>query len=144
MNMPLLFCYGSNLSPAQMRRRCPTAAFEAKAALRGYRLEFCGYSAAWGGAVATLVPSRAARVEGALYTLSLADRAALDRHEGPYRRIAVSVRDGAGRRRRAQAYVLEGRPPGAPSPRYLGVIALAYARLGLDSDALRMALGVEP
>jgi gamma-glutamylcyclotransferase (GGCT)/AIG2-like uncharacterized protein YtfP len=140
---PLLFAYGSNLDAAQMRRRCPTAAFAGRAALRGYRLAFAGYSAAWGGAVATVVPSSGGTVEGALYRISLADRQRLDRHEGvpfAYARIQVNLRDESGRRRRAHAYVLDGRPPGVPSPLYVGVIARAYGRLGFDRRALYAAL----
>jgi gamma-glutamylcyclotransferase (GGCT)/AIG2-like uncharacterized protein YtfP len=140
---PLIFAYGSNLDAAQMRRRCPSAAFAGRAALRGYQLAFAGHSAAWGGAVATLLPARAGLVQGALYRLSLADRLLLDRYEGVplvYQRVGVSLRDEHGRRRRAHVYVLTGRTPGAPSARYLAVITRAYARLGFDRRALYAAL----
>ncbi len=53
MKRTLYFAYGSNLSEAQMRARCPGARPAGRAALHGYRLAFAGYSALWGGAVAT-------------------------------------------------------------------------------------------
>jgi cation transport regulator ChaC len=89
-----------------------------------------------------LVRAGGATVQGVLYRLSLTDRLLLDRYEGVplfYQRVAVSLRDENGRRRRAHAYVLTGRQPAAPSTRYLGVITRAYARLGFDRRPLARA-----
>jgi len=48
MKTTLCFAYGSNLDPAQMRRRCPRARPGRRATLYGYRLAFGGHSQAWG------------------------------------------------------------------------------------------------
>lgn len=80
--MPLVFAYGSNMNPVQMRRRCPSARFDSVVELAGYRLAFCGHSAGWGGAVATIERARKASVWGVVWRISEADLRALDRFEG--------------------------------------------------------------
>src|SRR5262245_38411451 len=103
------FAFGSNLDLAQLRRRCPGAQPLARATLARHRLAFAGYSPRWDGGVATVVPDPVARVVGLLVRLPRAELAALDRAEGHpcwYARRAVRVWDAAGRRRRAQCYVL--------------------------------------
>lgn len=71
------FAYGSNLSLAQMKRRCPSSVPLCKMTLPGYRLEikkFCD-----------VVKDPESSVDGAIYWLSPQDHAALDGFEGvPY------------------------------------------------------------
>jgi gamma-glutamylcyclotransferase (GGCT)/AIG2-like uncharacterized protein YtfP len=146
--LPLAWAYGSNLQVAQMRARCPSAELLEPAVLRQARLVFRGYSARWGGAVATLVWDPASVVYGALYRLEPADLARLDVFEGApfvYERIRVSLCDVYGRRRRAQAYVrTKGGRARAPAPRYLTTILRAYDALGFDAaPVLRAAFSEE-
>jgi gamma-glutamylcyclotransferase len=145
--MILTYAYGSNLSAKQMRSRCPSARAEDRAVLPNHALAFGGFSRRWQGAVASIVRSRGAQVEGLLYSISKEDLAALDRFEGhpfAYERVVKVVTDEHGRRRRAHVYVQpeEDFEPGAPEAAYLGVIRRAYGRLGFDKKWLALAAGM--
>lgn len=72
------FAYGSNLSHAQMERRCPSSVYIDIARLDGYKLIFCGFSERWNSAGANIVAHDNAVVWGALYSLSEADQFMLD------------------------------------------------------------------
>ena len=140
----LYFAYGSNLDGAQMRRRCPSARLVGAAVLDGYRLGFAGQSAAWGGAVATVVRDRHGRVPGLVWALSAEDLAHLDRCEGhpfAYRRKRLLVDTGEGRRRRVYVYVKDDAERALPTEAYLGVIWRAYREHGFDERAIDAALG---
>ncbi|WP_426747457.1 gamma-glutamylcyclotransferase [Myxococcus faecalis] len=144
----LYFAYGSNLDLAQMRTRCPGATVEARATLPGHTLVFGGYSHSWGGAVASLQRVRGAHVEGLLYRLTPEDVRALDAFEGHpfvYKRAVRLVTDMAGRRRRAQVYLMPEASfkPWAPAIRYFKVLWRAYERLGFNRAVLKAALGIE-
>ncbi len=144
MKQTLYFAYGSNLDPARMRRRCPTAAPVGPATLWGWRLAFGGHSRVWGGPVATLVRAANERVDGLLYELALADLAELDRVEGhplSYRRERLQLVDEHGRGRRAHVYILPVAGEAPPAPGYLDVLWRAYRRLGFDRDSLLAAAG---
>lgn len=149
MGRLLYFAYGSNLDGDQMRSRCTSAQAVARAVLPNYALTFGGFSHRWDGAVASVVRTRGARVEGLLYRLEDADLRELDRFEGhpfAYERVVKMVRDEYGRKRRATIYVQpeDGFEPWAPQPGYFGVLWRAYARLGFDVAPLALAAGVEP
>lgn len=139
----LYWAYGSNLDRAQMRARCVGAVADASAVLRGYRLVFAGYSARWGGGVATLERDPRGRVDGLLYRVTTADVAALDAYEGRphvYDRVRVSLTDALGRRRRAQTYAMPlPLYEMEPTLAYLGTILRAYIRLGFDRKPLLAA-----
>jgi gamma-glutamylcyclotransferase (GGCT)/AIG2-like uncharacterized protein YtfP len=143
MKRTLYFAYGSNLSEAQMRARCPGARPAGRAALRGYRLTFAGYSTLWGGAVATLAPDPKGRVRGILYELTPADLDALDRWEGHphyYRRARATVTDGSRRERKVQLYVMTPKHAlGEPAMDYLVALLRAYVALGFDVKELLRA-----
>ena len=144
MKRALYFAYGSNLDPAQMRRRCPHAAPGRRATLDGYRIAFGGHSRTWGGPVATLVKDPDEWVDGLLYELPRAELAVLDRYEGhpfAYRRKLLLVTDETGRRRRAYVYVLPVAEEAPPAPAYLGVLWQAHWRLGFDREPLAAAAG---
>jgi gamma-glutamylcyclotransferase (GGCT)/AIG2-like uncharacterized protein YtfP len=146
MGSILYFAYGSNLSTRQMRSRCATARVEGRAVLRNYALAFGGFSARWGGPVATIVPVRGAEVDGLLYMLQEADLRSLDRHEGyplAYLRTKLVVTDERGRHRRAVVYVqtVGGDRERVPSARYVRVLRRAYERLGFDLSRLASAVG---
>jgi gamma-glutamylcyclotransferase len=147
MERVMYFAYGSNLDARQMRSRCASAEAAATAVLSNHALVFGGYSRRWGGAVATIVQTRGAEVEGLLYRLPPAELVTLDRYEGcplAYERLSMLVTDEHGRRRRTQLYRQPGRDFVAWPPQavYLGVLHRAYKRLGFDMDRLAAALEV--
>jgi cation transport regulator ChaC len=149
MGQLLYFAYGSNLDTQQMRARCASARIDARAVVRNHALVFGGFSARWGGPVATLVPARGAEVEGLLYVLQPADLRSLDRHEGHpfiYARVKRFVTDEHGRRRRVEVYVQPqiSVGPWGPPPRYVRVLRRAYKRLGFDASRLAAASEVAP
>ena len=148
MKQILYFAYGSNLDGRQMRARCATARVGARAVLRNHALAFGGFSVRWGGAVATLVPTPGAQVEGLLYVLQSADLRSLDRHEGcpwAYRRVRFAVIDETGRCVCAQVYLraLPNIAPALPAPGYARVLRRAYKRLGFDASQLVTATASE-
>ncbi len=146
MKRTMYFSFGSNLDQAQMGRRCPAAMVVGPATLEGYELVFRGYSARWGGSVATVRRCPGARVHGLVYTLTPADVGRLDRCEGApvvYERVTRLVRCGDGRRRRMQTYVMLGRPSRMvtrPGPLYVARLWCAYTRLGFDRAPLNRAI----
>lgn len=70
------FAYGSNLWLPQMAERCPDATVLGPATVSGWR--FVITARGW----ASLIPDAASRVHGLVWSLTPADEAALDRHEG--------------------------------------------------------------
>lgn len=92
----LYFAYGSNLYPARMRARVPSARVVATGRVPGFRLAFrkCGRD---GSAKCDLEPAPEATVWGALYRFDAAEQQALDAAEGPgYYIDAVTVTTAAG------------------------------------------------
>lgn len=145
----MYFAYGSNLDLAQMRERCPSARKEARAVLQGYAIAFGGWSARWGGAVASIVPVLGSRVEGLLYRIEREDLRQLDRFEGcplAYVRLTKLVTDESERKQRAHVYLQSAEwfeVSKLPSLRYFKQIANAYKRLGFDVEPLAAAVGIE-
>ena len=93
--MTLYFAYGSNMSRALMRPRCPAAREIGLARLDGWRFMIMreGY--------ASIVPASGGAVHGLLWRLTPRDIAALNAYErldqGLYRTATVTVRCGARR-----------------------------------------------
>ncbi len=142
------FAYGSNADQEQMRARCPSSRLLGTATLRDHFLAFAGHSASRGGAVATVISCPGFAVHGALYSITPADLASLDRFEGVpwmYTRAESWVRVDE-RRRRAVVYRLRDEHVAAgvrrPAPAYLRQIVLAYRRLGLPNDGISLALEI--
>src|SRR6266700_5325669 len=102
--MTLYFAYGSNMSRALMRPRCPSAREIGVAVLAGYRFIITadGY--------ASVVPTPGGIVHGLLWRLTPRDRSALNAYEcldaGLYRGVTLPVRLGG---ERAAALVYVGR-----------------------------------
>jgi gamma-glutamylcyclotransferase (GGCT)/AIG2-like uncharacterized protein YtfP len=146
----LYFAYGSNLCHAQMAERCPSARMEARAELRGYVIAFGGYSARWGGGVASVVQVHGGVVEGLLYTIGANEVPLLDRFEGvpfAYKREAMHVHDREGGAHLAHVYMQRLNPlkdPRLPGLAYFQQICAAYQRFGFNTDPLAAAIGVEP
>jgi hypothetical protein len=101
----LLFAYGSNLDFNQVRARCPSAQFVAKALLTDYRLYFPRYGPKWGCGVASVADSERDHLWGVAYDIADDDVLKMDTCEGfnskrrpeqnSYNRLQVSVlRDG--------------------------------------------------
>lgn len=120
--MTLYFAYGSNMSRAAMRGRCPGARAVGTATLQRYRF-FVGLEG-WG----SVRPHAGAVVHGVLWRLTPRDLAALHAyellHKGLYDVRHVSVLAGSGRMR-ALTYVLRRRIAGRPRPGYVEMIAAA-------------------
>jgi cation transport regulator ChaC len=136
----LIFAYGSNLDVDQMFRRCPDAEVVGPAYLSSHRLDFCGHSAYWRGAVATVVrTNNGSCVPGALYRVNAWDLAYLDACEGHpsvYRRVPMKVVRENGRTVSAQVYVRECRGRGQPSVAYFRAIYKGYCLWGFHPNHL--------
>jgi hypothetical protein len=139
--MGLYAAYGSNMDPAQMLRRCPSAPFAGTGWIPGWRLTFGAEEFGWEGALATVVPAQdtSPGVFVALYDLTEADEQALDAWEGAdhglYRKVRLRVHTLAGDVV-AYAYALDAFEGGLPSARYLGAIADAAEAAGAPDDYL--------
>jgi gamma-glutamylcyclotransferase (GGCT)/AIG2-like uncharacterized protein YtfP len=129
--------YGSNMDPAQMARRCPHSPQRGTGWLQGWRLTFGGQDLGWEGALATVVEADDHQVFVALYEMSDADEAALDRWDGVtlgyYRKFKVRITTLDGEVL-AWLYVLNDYEGGLPSARYLGNLADAAELAGAPSD----------
>jgi hypothetical protein len=138
----LYFAYGSNLDPAQMKRRCPDSTVVGLASLADHRVAFPRYSNDWGGGTASIQLAHGGTTWGVLYEVGDADFARLDDYEGfvadgdqhnHYDREHVTVElvrpdDGSiPRKVRARTYVARPAHPAPPSRRYLDTM-LAGAR----------------
>lgn len=92
----LYFAYGSNLHPARMRARVPSARVVAVGRVPGFRLAF-RKSGRDGSAKCDLEPAPEATVWGALYRFAAAEQPALDAAEGPgyyIARVTVATAEG--------------------------------------------------
>ena len=142
--MKFYLSYGSNLSVAQMLRRCPDAVYVGYAFLPDYRLLFKGSGS---GSYLTIEPKKGRKVPVLVWKVSDADEEALDLYEGfPrfYRKETMDVEllslaDGASLGE-AEAFVYimdEGRPLGQPSESYYQICAEGYRRFGFDERILQ-------
>ena len=134
------FAYGSNLHDAIFRER---RAMQARAThpgwLDGFELRFNLPVGPGERAVANIELVPGARVWGALYLLTAADCARLDRSEGvpfgAYRRIDVEVRREGGGCCAAFTYCSAAtRTDRKPSARYLGLMVEGARQRGLPDD----------
>ncbi|WP_336086076.1 gamma-glutamylcyclotransferase family protein [Nocardia sp. SSK8] len=93
--MVLYFAYGSNMSAAQMQRRCPSASLRGTGTLERFRLAFNRTGSYRPGAVASVEPSPepSSQVIGLVWEISDSDLREMDAIEDPeaYLRIAVPV-----------------------------------------------------
>jgi gamma-glutamylcyclotransferase (GGCT)/AIG2-like uncharacterized protein YtfP len=131
--MTLYFAYGSNMSRAPMRARCPTAREAGTATLAGHRLIITsdGY--------ASVVPEPGGVVHGLLWRLMPRDVAALNAYEcldtGLYRVVTLPVRCApAAQLMPAMVYVARTRQPGLPRPGYLEAVLAAARELEFPTD----------
>ena len=134
--------YGSNLNILQMRWRCPSARIIGTSELVDWRLLFKGSKT---GAYLTIEQEPGYRVPVAVWEVSPADEAALDRYEGfpnfYYKREMdldiVGIKSKKVRRRNVFVYIMhEDRPLGIPSMSYVRVCAEGYDDFRFDLDYL--------
>ena len=144
-----VFCiaYGSNLSEARMRQRCPGAEAFGTSVIVGYRMLF---KQSMTGAYATIEQDANSCVPVLIYRMTAADEARLDRFEGYpkyyYKReFFQPVWNLKGhrlkKRRTCIAYIMhEHRLLGEPSTDYFRLLDDGYDRWGFDKEALDAAL----
>lgn len=100
------FAYGSNMLPARLICRCPSAKAVGLGVARAWSLEFSKASKD-GSGKATLVAAPNSAVPGVIFEIELGERRQLDQHEG----VGFGYR-------RDDAFAVEGSP--APTSSYLG------------------------
>ncbi|MFZ5693724.1 MAG: gamma-glutamylcyclotransferase family protein [Pseudomonadota bacterium] len=129
--MTLYFAYGSNMSRAPMRKRCPTARPAGRAMLCGYRFVIManGY--------ASVVPAAGENVHGLLWKVGPRDLAALDAYEdvagGLYRKVTLPVlKDGE--TVEALVYIGCEKREGRARADYMALVVAAAADCGLPED----------
>jgi cation transport regulator ChaC len=143
------FAYGSNLHDAIFRER---RRMDARAVRRAWLDDFqlCFNLPVGPGkrGVANVEPVPGASICGAIYLLTAADCARLDRSEGvpfgAYHRFAIDVRLDDGARQRAFTYrSTRTRAGRKPSARYLRLIIEGACQRGLPEDYVRWLGGFE-
>jgi hypothetical protein len=130
----LHFAYGSNMSTALMRQRCPSAVALGTARLAGWRFVMThdGY-----GSIAS---AAGGEVHGLLWRLRPRDLAALNAYEaldsGLYRRRMLPVIRGR-RRVGALVYLGRGHAGGKPKPGYQELVVAAAQEWALPEAHIR-------
>lgn len=136
------FAYGSNLSHAQMRERCPDSQYVGTAVLGDYEFVYDGYAEVRKGAVANVVPAAGKWTVGAVYEVSDADLQKLDICEqvaqGTYYRtdLMVMMRED-GEELSAATYLRDPLPIGEPSDEYATVIEQGKGDCGIEVASVR-------
>ena len=137
--------YGSNLHVSQMRWRCPEARIVGTAELEGWRLMYKGSRT---GSYLTIEQAEGYKVPVAVWNVTPADEAKLDRYEGYpsfyYKKELVlnikGIKTGKLRRRTVFVYIMhEERPLGLPSMSYVETCLEGYRDFGFDKAILDAA-----
>jgi hypothetical protein len=131
----LYFAYGSNLSKAHMRRRCPDAVPLGELFLPNTRLIFRG--------VADCVEEAGARCPGGVYRITSACERRLDQYEGVgggfYSKVILPI-DGVPGEEALMYYVMNSTGIMPPTVRYLDTIRAGYRDFKLPLKLLRDAV----
>lgn len=134
--------YGSNLNREQMAYRCPNAQPVGTAQLEGWRLLFRGSGS---GNYLTIEPAPDCTVPVAVWAVTKADEAALDRYEGYpvfYRKETLAIAYiglKSAQERQVEAFVYlmnDGHPAGLPTTRYMDTCEVGYRDFGFDPEEL--------
>lgn len=126
------FAYGSNLSRAQMKERCPGSRPLFPATLPNYKLVISGWSRKWRGGTATILRSRGDKVRGGVYEVAEADLRRLDGYEAGYARQTVTVFDEDGDAHEVVTFIKTGQvETSQPSQSYGEVIRRGYHDWGI-------------
>ena len=150
----LYFAYGSNMSRAQMRERCPGHELIGKAVLMNHALCFPRSSPVRNCGVAGIVVQPGAEVWGVVYRLHDEDLAALDRREGydpskpahvnRYNRMNVrALKDGAPLD--CVTYIASAQPGRhVPNAAYMAAIITGAEENGLPADYVAALRNITP
>lgn len=139
--MKYYLAYGSNMSFAQMKKRCPDAVPVGTATIKGHRLVFKYH--------ASIEPQANCEVPVGVWKISDEDEARLDMYEGypeyyEKRNVDVIMKTFKPRRKKrinALVYVMNGtRLPCPPALAYYHGIQDGYADFGINEIPLRKAL----
>jgi gamma-glutamylcyclotransferase (GGCT)/AIG2-like uncharacterized protein YtfP len=143
MKSELVFVYGSNMDPAQMRERCPESDlswFIAEAP--GWKLCFPRQSEKRKGGVGSIVEEAKSSVWGVVFTVSERDLLRLDRYEGvgskAYKRNRIEVLDEHGQHSSAWTYfaISEGDKNFVPHADYIDLYVKGAKYFGLPRPYL--------
>lgn len=121
------FAYGSNLWPARMRSRCPSAVAIASAELGGWEIRYAKPGRD-GTAKLDIVERPGAAVHGAVYAIEGEDRRSLDAAEPGYDAVVVSVETDSGPLG-VLTYRWLGTATAAPPAGWYRAMAMAGARV---------------
>lgn len=140
--MRYYLAYGSNLDIRQMGYRCPSAKIVDTAFIKGWELSFKGSKT---GSYLTIDKHKGGEVPVAVWAITKADEAALDRYEGfpvfYHKRDFVLPFDKSGERHRCFAYIMRGDAVcGIPSSVYYLTCRGGYKHFGFDEKYLEEAL----
>ena len=136
--------YGSNLNIRRMRMRCPEARIMGTSEIEGYELLFKGSQT---GAYLTIEEKEGSKVPVAVWSVTEADEAALDRYEGfptfYYKkevRLPVKLASSKTKKLTAFVYIMhEERSLGIPSLAYIRTCEEGYRNFGFDTKFLDAA-----
>ena len=118
-----------------MLERCPGSRALFRARLHGHRLDFTHFSASrWKGGTADVVPDASETVWGLVYEMGDGDFEKLDRWEGGYDRVRLTVEDDRGERHGVTSYSVREKGRFAPHEIYLGTILGAAERLRFPDE----------
>ena len=134
--MKLYLAYGMNTNHNEMARRCPAAKYIANVTLKDHQLVFRG--------VADVVPTPGKKVDCALWMITDACEAALDRLEGfpnfYVKKYVTTVIDG--RRNRMMLYIMRKQDAKNQAPAYTGYhscLLQGYSECGLPAEQIANA-----
>lgn len=129
-NKYFYIAYGSNMSRAQMKIRCPHAQFVASGVLEGFRLEFFLH--------ATIVPAFDEKTPVAVFLVTGEDICNLDYYEGYpnyYTTKTVKVKLNNGKEVEGFVYIMNKiREPYTPQSAYFNGIKCSYRLLGFQKE----------
>jgi gamma-glutamylcyclotransferase (GGCT)/AIG2-like uncharacterized protein YtfP len=131
------FAYGSNLDAPQMKRRCPSSRPLFRARLEHHRIDFSHLSPRWNGGTADVIPCFGVDVWGLVYEFEPADLPRLDRFEGGYDRVNLSVRDHRERVHAVLTYTVRDKASFRPTEPYLEQMIAAAECWSFPEDYLR-------
>lgn len=146
MERRFYIAYGSNLNVQQMRFRCPDARPVGTGVIEGFELLFKGSLT---GSYLTIEEHTKGKVQVAVWAVSGADEARLDRYEGYpafyYKKeMEIPVKDlhsETVRKLKCFVYVMhEDRPFGVPTWQYVHTCIEGYRDFGFDARELFRAI----
>ena len=110
----IVFAYGSNLDPLQIRRRCPSIKPLRRAILPHHEISFAWFSPIRKGGVADIRVCQGETVWGLIFSISDDDLLQLDEFEGGYERVKKDVFTDDGQAWSAWIYDANDKSPHIP------------------------------